>query len=215
MGTHLFSRPPETSHSERARARTTSGKLFGKSVLGSPDGQDKYMTRYFFGSFRFHIMHRGDAGRGVHDHPWWFVTFPLNSYVEEVAYEEHTPIRDASGALVCYQADIRRRLNVVKRFRFHFRPAHYAHRILGPYDPIRKAVEAGAFIGRFYKPGQSLRNVKFMLDERGVPENKRAIKTLVWRGKRANGWGFYHESPPGKYTWIQHDQYFSYEDYDQ
>lgn len=77
---------------------------------GSP-----YMTRGWIGRLRLHIFHRGDQDPDCHDHPWSFWTFPLVSYVEEV--------REPDGEL---------HMRRVKRFRFHYRRAEFAHRVLRP-----------------------------------------------------------------------------------
>jgi hypothetical protein len=82
-----------------------------------------YMTRVWIGRLRFHVFHRGDADPDCHDHPWDFWTFPLTSYVEEVA----EPIW-MSGPLPM-QYHLRRQL--VRAFRLHYRPATHCHRVVG------------------------------------------------------------------------------------
>lgn len=57
-------------------------------------------------TLRLHKFHSGDDDRAFHDHPWWFITVPLSTYIEQ------TP-----GAAV----------HQVKRWRPHFRPASYRH----------------------------------------------------------------------------------------
>jgi len=66
------------------------------------------MTRW--GRLYLHILHRPDADRHVHDHPFDFWTFPLASYVEEIGLKGAT--------------------RVVKPWRLHKRPAEYRHRII-------------------------------------------------------------------------------------
>jgi hypothetical protein len=74
-----------------------------------------YLTpRTRLGGLYWHVFHRGDQDRDHHDHPWWFWTFPLTSYWEEVLEDDGV----AS-------------LNYVKAFRWHFRPARYRHRVVG------------------------------------------------------------------------------------
>ena len=49
------------------------------------DGQP-YLERWILWcgvTFRLHKFHKGDDDRAFHDHPWWFVTLPLQSYVEK------------------------------------------------------------------------------------------------------------------------------------
>lgn len=72
------------------------------------DGET-YLERWiiwFGGTLRLHKFHKGDDDRAFHDHPWWFITFPTRSYLEQ------TP------------TDALRR---VSAWRPHFRPAHYRH----------------------------------------------------------------------------------------
>lgn len=110
--------------------KTIRGKLFGKSTIYGKDGDTPYMTRYFFGRLRYHIFHRPDQDPDCHNHPWGFWTFPLTSYVEEVAtphaYERMTergPVEVLEGYELSYA--------VVRRFRAHYRPADHTHRVLG------------------------------------------------------------------------------------
>ena len=54
-------------------------------------GGEPYLGRWilYVGgfSFRLHKFYRGDDMRAPHDHPWWFVTFPLcRGYLELVPY---------------------------------------------------------------------------------------------------------------------------------
>lgn len=72
-----------------------------------------------WGQLYFHVFHRGDMDRAVHDHPWPWVTLPLVSYWELV--------RNPDTGL--------KSLNKVNRFRLHKRPATYTHRIIDPSTP--------------------------------------------------------------------------------
>lgn len=210
---HIIKSRPRDERDAEPTKQSTRGKLFGKSVLFSLTNPVPYMVRYFIGRLRLHIMMRGDAGRAPHDHPWWFVTFPFHSYVEEVAYEEVHPV---TGRI-----DIKTRLNVVRRFRFHFRPAHYAHRILGPLviqsRKIGKTVHGipdneMALARVQYRPGMTLDEVDAMLDYWVVPPKKRKIVTIVFRGGVRHSWGFYPVDGPG---WVHHKEYFLNNEYDQ
>ena len=217
MTGHLFSRPQTERDLPENRTNTSRGKLYGKSVLAGLDGKGPYMTRYWLGPFRLHLMHRGDAGRGPHDHPWWFLTFPLNSYVEEVAYQVYgindPPLPDVPV--------VKTRLNIVRRFRFHFRPAHYTHRILGPYDPVMREIRAMKtshpmkWLNFLYKPGMTLDQVSAMLDYLDIKPERRLIRTLVLRGRSKWAWGFHRLRPPAPPEWVHHEDYFRLPEYDQ
>lgn len=153
------------------------------------DHETVYMTRAWFGNLRFHIFHRGDQDPDCHDHPWDFWTFPLRSYVEEVL----TPIRDTYPAdqappPVCYQ----RRLEIVRAFRLHYRPATHTHRVLGLWN-------------RHYD-GWIKRGHQFVTTNTGKIEVYPAIKaglipTIVWRTAEHRKWGFTKERA-GRWCWV-------------
>lgn len=132
--------------------------FFGRHTIYGVDGEHDtpYMTRYWIGRLRLHIFYRGDADPDPHDHPWWFITFPLTSYVEEI-YEPLSGFRSQ---------------RVVKRFRFHYRPAEFAHRVLG----------AWAGWSHVMTPGQR-------------------IFTIVWRGSGQRKWGFWRTDCPKWVPW--------------
>jgi len=77
-----------------------------------------YLTRWIlywgFGTLRLHKFYRGDDDRASHTHPWWFITFPLGSYFEEVFHHG-------------WSVDHR----VVRAFRPHFRGADFEHVVHG------------------------------------------------------------------------------------
>lgn len=98
------------------RNSSTTNRLFGIDTIWN-DGRI-YMRRFWLWRFRIHIFYQADTARDPHDHPFWFVTFPLTSYVE---LETH----HAGGE--CW---ITMR-NTVKAFRFHYRPANHTHRVIG------------------------------------------------------------------------------------
>lgn len=101
---------------------------------------------------RIHRFHSGDDDSAPHDHPWAFVTFPLADYTETVFtvrefrdgvywMDGHVmPIgrfeRDGSE----YIAEKVER--VVRRFRFHRRPATYRHIVHEPERPFTTIVLA-------------------------------------------------------------------------
>ena len=73
------------------------------------DNGQPYLERWilWFGfTLRLHKFHKGDDDRAFHDHPWWFVTLPLDPYLEK------TP----DGPLT-----------MVRALRPHFRPASHQH----------------------------------------------------------------------------------------
>lgn len=119
-------KPKHSSAGRRAGIQTIYG-------ADSPDHPETpYMTRIWLGRLRLHIFHRGDVDPDCHDHPWDFWTFPLNSYVEEVAV--------MVGQKGDYDENLRKRLEhefgtyrqVVPAWRLTFRPAKHCHRVLGP-----------------------------------------------------------------------------------
>lgn len=182
----LYSRPRPAGD---ANPHSTHGKLAGVDRLIGRSGRP-YMTRIFAGLFRLHIIHRGDAGLVPHDHPWWFVTFPLRSYVEEALEEQ----LDGSVEL---------KLNIVRSFRFHYRPAYYAHRILGRAFP-------GGLGDQPYRVGMSLTQIDQMLEDRGKRSAWNKIVTLVIRGKVRHAWGYHLRT-----GWVPAKQMFTRADYRQ
>lgn len=81
---------------------------------------DPYLERWivYLGGFtlRLHKFWRGDDDRAPHDHPWWFITFPLKTYMEMIPL----PPNPAGIAMIGRR---------VEAFRFHFRPATYRHSV--------------------------------------------------------------------------------------
>jgi hypothetical protein len=79
-----------------------------------------YMNRWILwfglGTLRVHRFMRDDEDRDLHDHPWAFVTIPLQTYHEAV-----TVSGEASDSL--------RTLRTVRRFRPHFRRAKHRHSV--------------------------------------------------------------------------------------
>jgi len=106
---------------------------------------DRRMFWFKFG-IRIHTFHIGDDDAAVHDHPWWFITFPLRSYTE--TYEERIPApfpwydwrRRRPAKHPMYWV---RRLRVVRAFRFHFRSAKHRHFVHEPFRPFRTIIFTG------------------------------------------------------------------------
>ncbi len=87
-----------------------------------------YLTRLHLGPFFLHFFSRGDQDRHPHDHPWDFWTFPLTTYYEEVwRIEPWSPPGVSGPVAFCTSTKSK-----VARFRLHFRPASYIHRVLHP-----------------------------------------------------------------------------------
>lgn len=96
---------------------------------------DEYMARwiiYVAGcTLRLHRFARGDerGPTGLHNHPFWFVTFPLHTYREEYwkpcvwcgGEDGHgRPVSCGGGQILT---------RTVRRFRFHFRGHSFRHRV--------------------------------------------------------------------------------------
>lgn len=96
------------------------------SVAGEPY-LDRFILYIGTGTLRLHKFYRGDDVRAPHDHPWWFYTFPLTSYTEQVFSKTYSPGDPWTGAV-----------RTVKRFRFHFRPSAFRHYVIGRADGKKK-----------------------------------------------------------------------------
>jgi hypothetical protein len=93
---------------------------------------DRWMIWTPFGTLRIHTFHQGDDDCAPHDHPWWFITFPLQTYTETV----QTP-------------DGRLNSRPVKRWRFHFRSALHRHFVHDPGRPIKTIIWTGNVINNW------------------------------------------------------------------
>lgn len=167
---------------------STRGKILGKSVIYGKDGehQTPYMTRYFFGRLRFHVFHRPDQDPDCHNHPWGFWTFPLTSYVEEVA----TPweLTEGTDGLLRPTKYVLHQ-NIVRAWRLHYRPADYTHRVLG------------AWTGDW-----SMHPLGFMIEDPTVDLSK-PIRTFVLRDRwTEKSWGFL-KNRDGKWCWSNFKDY--------
>lgn len=109
-----------------------------------------YHRQLWIGRLRFHQFLRGDPGDAAHNHPWPFYTFPLTSYVEEV-----------------WGADGSQKLQVVRRFHLHYRPASHTHKVLGALG--------------YEIPGWP------------VQVRKGSVFTIVWRGKHSGDWFYWRK----------------------
>lgn len=98
--------------------------------------QDRYMLCLGLVELRLHKFWRGDNDRAPHDHPWWFITFPFSSYSEWIPYLCATGRIDEKSWW-------RYESQIVKGWRFHFRPAHYQHIVVTPPKPFWTFVISG------------------------------------------------------------------------
>lgn len=114
-----------------------SERFFGWHTIYGVDGEHSapYMTRIWAGRLRLHVFYRGDNDPDPHDHPWDFWTFPLTSYVEEVAKPVTKGVAPLELLLLPPEKYTLSR-QVVRAFRVHYRPATYCHRVIGRYGRI-------------------------------------------------------------------------------
>lgn len=141
--------------------------FFGRHTIKGDDGSP-YMSRYWIGRLRLHVFHRGDLDPDPHDHPWDFWTFPLTSYVEEVA------VRYSDGLFGKHR-------QVVPALRLSFRAAAYCHRVLGRHWKGMAEHRLGHYVSATH--GNLLESV-------GPAWRPGKIVTIVWRGKTFRKWGF-------------------------
>lgn len=133
---------------ERRWIRTIYGK--------QGEHETPYLTRVKltpctpWGQAFLHCFHRGDQDPDPHDHPWAFYTFPLQTYIEERL--------DGLGGYIT--------IKVVDRWKWHYRPATYTHRVLGPGD--RAALRAGKYVLR-----------------------RKRLWTIIWKKRIERKWGFW------------------------
>lgn len=176
---------------ERKRITSSQDVWWGWHTIKSPDENGveiAYMTRVWIGRLRLHIFHRGDRDQDCHDHPWDFITFPLTSYVEEVL-KEHKVEANPNGKSA---PTFFRTVQITKRFRFHYRPAEHAHRVLGAWSGHR--FYAGGIVRADGTTAKS-----FLSDSPTVTPGKKIV-TLVWATKVRRPWGFW-KSTAHRWCW--------------
>ncbi|MCW1412157.1 hypothetical protein OLZ32_27800 [Rhizobium sp. 1AS11] len=169
--------------------------LFGIHTIFGVEGDHDtpYMTRAWFGRLRLHIFHRGDADPDCHDHPWDFWTFPLTSYVEEVAKPVTKGVAPLELLLLPPENYTLSR-QVVPAFRLTYRPATHCHRVIGRYSGVWFSKG-----GRIYS--------KSPIEPSGSPiTDSRKVVTLVWRGGIGRKWGFLRNRD-GKWCWTPWKEY--------
>ena len=164
-------------------------RFIGWHTIYGVDGEHAapYMTRIWIYRLRLHIFYRGDNDPDPHDHPWDFWTFPLTSYVEEVA----TPVTKGVAPLellLCGPENYTLSHQVVRAFRLQYRPATHCHRVLGRARPAAYGSQDGC--------------IREALPE-AVPGK---IVTIVWRGMNGRKWGFLRNRD-GKWCWTPWREY--------
>jgi hypothetical protein len=130
------------SESGRKRGRWTF-ELFGRrwGFEHSPIIHDGslYMDRwilYVAGcTLRLHHIMRPDLARSLHNHPFWFWTFPLGEYREEY-WRRNPPPFDKHG--YCYS-------RTVRAWRPQFRGIDFRHRITHLERPVWTIVITGPY----------------------------------------------------------------------
>ncbi|TAY95832.1 hypothetical protein [Rhizobium ruizarguesonis] len=164
-------------------------RFFGWQTIYGVDGEHStpYLTRAWIGRLRLHIFYRGDNDPDPHDHPWDFWTFPLTTYVEEVARPVTKGVAPLEMLLLGPEKYALSR-QVVEAFRLHYRPATYCHRVLGR----TKFTSYGAYGGNASLPESDT-----------VPGK---IITIVWRGKGGRKWGFLRNRD-GNWCWTPWREY--------
>lgn len=110
-----------------------------------------YMARWILKTpwfmIRVHRFLRGDDDSAPHDHPFSFITFPLTTYretVEMTVLEAYIAINNGEPGfhVVKSERELKKGSGycwverVVRRFRFHRRPATYRHFVHEPEAPF-------------------------------------------------------------------------------
>jgi hypothetical protein len=126
------------------------GQRWGFEVSPIIHDVREYMNRFIayaagYTARLHHILTNDSRGpAGLHNHPFWFVTFPFGDYIEE--YWQPCGRADwCDGHDVgCTSGTIRTR--TVRGFRFHFRPLNFRHRIIElPNGPVWTFVITGRY----------------------------------------------------------------------
>jgi hypothetical protein len=170
-------------------------RFFGRHTIIGEDGT-AYMTRYWLGRLRLHVFTRGDQDRDPHDHPWGFWTFPLTSYVEEVTL----PNRYEG------EPDFETHRQVVRRFRWHYRPATHTHRVLGYWNGRHERPSPWRLEGSETVDSYDARG-RIRPTEGYTPSFRTGtIVTIVWHEKGSRKWGFLKHRD-GRWCWVHWREY--------
>lgn len=169
-------------------------RFIGINTIYGAHGEHEtpYLTRIWIGRLRLHIFHRGDADPDCHDHPWDFWTFPLTSYVEEIALPD-----PFNGGFDLYR-------QVVRAFRRHFRPAEHTHRVIGRWNGCFHRPWPGTYdelpVVFSYEDDKPRRAT----DKPSVGSGR--IVTIVWQGRPRRKWGFLRNRD-GSWCWTPWKDY--------
>ncbi len=205
-GATLLARPtatqkPTAMELSQKKLTSSKGRWYGRSVIYGKEDEHAtpFMTRYWLGRLRLHIFHRGDQDPDCHDHPWDFWTFPLNSYVEEVAL----PGRDLSIAKPLY---FYKRRQIVPAFRLTFRPATHCHSVLGRWNgrhetPARGSYPEAPMVDSYDAHGTHRPIQGYQPSVRPGP-----IVTFVWRSHGKRDWGFLKDRD-GRWCYVSWREY--------
>lgn len=169
-------------------------RFLGWNTIYGADGEHPtpYLTRIWIGRLRLHIFHRGDADPECHDHPWDFWTFPLTSYVEQVA-ERGLLSQGDYDPWAPRQIGYSLRQQVVRSFRLHHRPAEHCHRVLGRYRGWDRGIRDQA------------ESDPANFGDGPVAEHG-SIITIVWQGRPRRKWGFLRNRD-GRWCWTPWKDY--------
>lgn len=149
---------------------------------------EKYMSRSWIGRLRLHIFYKGDDDRDPHDHPWSFWTFPFTDYVEEVTLRSH------DGFDPIYVT----RMQIVRAWRWNYRPAEHCHRVIGPWKGRVRIIEHPTF--EMIRPRHDWLVDHPQYEPVAEPFNGGKLITLVWRTDFTRMWGFL-KTRDGKWCW--------------
>ena len=176
--------------------------FFGCNTIYDRDqAKTPYMTRVWIDRLRLHIFHRGDNDPDPHDHPFYFWTFPLTSYVEEVTIrrEEEFELDGQKGV----SGGCEKVLRVVPAWRWSYRPAEHTHRVLGRYT------------GYCRKKTGVYNTLTLPVDAvAGAPPgfvplyDTGKMVTVVWRGPYGRMWGFL-KTRDGRWCWQDFKTYLN------
>lgn len=125
------------------------GVRFGFEYSPIIHAGNPYMYRwllYFFGyTLRLHRIMRADLARDLHNHPFWFVTIPLGTYIE--TYWQPCACGDDACVQLSVHHDGGRKLTrMVRRFVPQFRGINFRHRIIDlPNGPVWTFVISGRY----------------------------------------------------------------------
>lgn len=124
-------------------------------------GGSLYMTRhilYLYGyTLRLHHIMRSDRDRALHNHPFWFITFPLGTYRESYWVPWCTPKDCRCDSVVCSKEAGHIATRTVLPFRPQFRGIDFRHRINDVARPVWTIVISGPYRqtwGFFPKPDE-------------------------------------------------------------